>query len=274
MVVGRSSGADLDRRAGGPTTAVRSTRLVLALAAGLWLGAAPAFADPTIRIATEGAYPPFNYVENNEPTGFEIDLGRALCEAMKASCSFVLQDWDGMISGLKERRYDAILSSMEITEDRRRRIAFSKRYYQMPSALIGPKGARSAADASRIDLDGKSVGTTADSEFVSFLEAAYKGAQIRSYANLDEANLDLLTGRIDYVLGDKLALSTFLAQREGLSCCRFVADMPVDRGEGVGIGLRRGDTALLEAFNAAIDAVIASGAYDRIRARYFTFDIK
>ena len=253
---------------------MRPAALVLAVAALLGLGPAPARADLTIRIATEGAYPPFNYVENNEPAGFEIDLARALCEAMKAACTFVLQDWDGMIAGLKERRYDAIMSSMEITEERRRRIAFSKRYYQIPSALIGPKGTPPVAWGSRVDLDGRSVGTTADSEFVAFLEAAYKGATVRSYAKIDEADLDLLTGRIDYVLGDKLALSGFLASREGLVCCRLVADMPVDRGEGIGVGLRRGDKALLDAFDAGIDAVIASGAYDRIRAKYFTFDLK
>ena len=79
-----------------------------------WSAAARAD-DAPIRIATEGADPPFNYVEGSEPAGFEVDLGRALCAAMKASCVFVLQDWDSMIPALKEGRFDAIMSSMEIT---------------------------------------------------------------------------------------------------------------------------------------------------------------
>jgi ABC-type amino acid transport substrate-binding protein len=87
----------------------------LVLAALFLVAAAPARAQDPIRIATEGAYPPFNYVENNEAAGFEVDLARALCTAMGAPCTFVLQDWDGMIPGLRENRYDAIMSSMEIT---------------------------------------------------------------------------------------------------------------------------------------------------------------
>ncbi len=227
-----------------------------------------------IRIATEGAYPPFNYGENNEPAGFEVELGRAMCEAMAASCTFVFQDWDGIIAGLRERRYDAIMSSLEITKERKHRVAFSKRYYRIPAALIGAKSAALNAGGGPPDLVGKTVGAVADSEFAGFLESTYPNTELRSFGKLEEANLDLLTGRLDYVLGDKLALSTFLGTREGKMCCRFVTDLPVDRGEGFGVGLRKGDTTLLTFFNTAIDRVVASGAYDRIRAKYVSFDIK
>ncbi len=241
------------------------------------VGAAPqagAALPQPIRIATEGAYPPFNYGENNEPAGFEVELGRAMCEAMAASCTFVFQDWDGIIAGLRERRYDAIMSSLEITKERKHRVAFSKRYYRIPAALIGPKSAALNAGGGPPDLVGKTVGAVADSEFAGFLESTYPSTGIRSFGKLDEANLDLLTGRLDYVLGDKLALSAFLQTREGKMCCRFITDLPVDRGEGFGVGVRKGDTALLTFFNTAIDRVIASGAYDRIRAKYVSFDIK
>lgn len=265
----------LDRRA------MRWGILPLLLAA---LSAASARADEVlrqpIRIATEGAYPPFNYAENNEPAGFEVELGRALCVAMKVSCTIVLQDWDGMIAGLKEHRYDAIMSSMEITPERRQRIAFSKRYYQVPSALIGPLSGAPAPDPGKPrapetpDLAGRSVGTTADSAFSSYLEDTRKDTSLKTYDKIEEAELDLLTGRIDYVLGDKLALRAFLDSREGAGCCRWVSDMPVDRGEGIGVGLRKGDPALRDAFDKAIDAVQSDGTYDRIRAKYFPFDIK
>ena len=227
-----------------------------------------------VRIATEGAYPPFNYVENNEPAGFEIELGRAMCEAMAAACTFVLQDWDGMAGGLKERRYDAIMSSLEITAPRKNRIAFSKPYYRIPAALIGRKGSAAEAGGSVLILSGKSVGVVADSEFAGFLESHYPGTDRRAFAKLEEANLDLLTERIDYVLGDKLELFKFLDSREGKMCCRFIADLPVDRGEGFAVGLRKGDAAMVAFFNTAIDRVVASGAYDRIRAKYFPFDIR
>jgi polar amino acid transport system substrate-binding protein len=250
----------------------RIASLALAVLLGLAVGG-QAPAQRTIRIATEGAYPPFNYVDQNEPAGFEVDLGRALCEAMSASCTFVLQDWDGMIGALKEGKFDAIMSSMEITPERQQRMAFSKRYYRIPSALIGGKDAEFTG-AAPANFQGRSVGTVTDSEFQTFLEEQYKGATIRTFDKIEEAQLDLLTGRLDYVLGDKLALWKFLDSREGKGCCRFLTDMPVDRGEGFGVGLRRRDRELADSFNTALDKVIADGTYDRIRAKYFPFDIK
>lgn len=233
-----------------------------------------AFAQHPVRIATEGAYPPFNYVdEKNEPAGFEVDLGRALCAAMAATCTFVIQDWEGMIGGLKQGRYDAIMSSMEITPERAQRIAFSKRYYRIPSALIGDKEAPFEG-AEPANLAGHNIGTLADSEFQAFLEATYPKSTIKPYDKIEEAELDLLTDRIEFVLGDKLALTKFLDSREGVGCCKFLADLPVDRGQGIGVGLRKDDAALRAKFDAAIDQVMADGTYDRIRAKYFSFDIK
>jgi polar amino acid transport system substrate-binding protein len=248
--------------------------ILLLLAASLSFPAASARAEQTIRIATEGAYPPFNYVDNNEPAGFEIELARALCAAMHATCTFQIQDWDGMISGLRESRYDAIVSSMEITPEREKKIAFSVPYYRVPSALVGPLATPPLNGIKPADLAEKSVGTVVDSEFASYLEDTIKDVSVRKYDKLDEAELDLLTGRIDYVLGDKLALQSFLESREGKGCCHFIADAPVDRGEGVGIGLRKADAALRDGFNAAIAQVERDGTYDGIRAKYFPFDIK
>ncbi|HEY0570040.1 MAG TPA: transporter substrate-binding domain-containing protein, partial [Enterovirga sp.] len=169
----------------------RIASLALAVLLGLTVGG-QAPAQRTIRIATEGAYPPFNYVDQNEPAGFEVDLGRALCEAMSASCTFVLQDWDGMIGALKEGKFDAIMSSMEITPERQQRMAFSKRYYRIPSTLIGPKDAEFEG-ATPAKLEGRSIGVTADSEFQEFLETHYKTSSIRTFGKLEEAQLDLLT---------------------------------------------------------------------------------
>ena len=263
---------------------LRSLATVLACLCGLACAQAqtPPAATPntepgtsrTIRIATEGAYPPFNYVENNEPAGFEVELGKAMCQAMRAACTFVLQDWDSMWSGLKEKRYDAIMSSLEITPERRHRYTFSKRYYRIPAALMGSKAAAVDAGGSSPDLASRSVGVVADSEFAGFLESNYRNADVRKFGKLEEANLDLLTGRLDYVLGDKIEVFKFLDSREGKTCCRFIADLPVDRGEGFAVGLRKGDTALVALFDTAIERVIASGAYDTIRAKYFAFDIK
>ena len=236
----------------------------------------PATDQPTLRIATEGAFPPFNYLDaNSEPQGFEIDLGKALCQEMGATCTFVIHEWDGIIRGLIAKDYDAIMASLAITPRRKMRIAFSKRYYFIPPAFVGAKDS-DIRDTSPAALAGKRIGATENSHHAAFLEARYPDADIRVYGKLDEANLDLLTGRIDLVLGDKLALSRFLGEREG-ACCRFVADAPAAPefyGEGVGIGLRKDDKELKERFNRALERLTANGTYDRIRSRYFAFDTK
>ncbi|MDB5590245.1 transporter substrate-binding domain-containing protein [Enterovirga sp.] len=238
-------------------------------------GVQAAHGQSALRIVTEGAYPPFNYVEGSDPAGFEVDLARALCDRMGLPCTITLQDWDGMYAGLKAGRYDAIMSSMEITPERRTRYRFSRRYYRVPSVLIGRKDGEPETQPFRPeDLAGRTVGAVANSEFEAYLEALRQPPSLRQFHKLEEAQLDLLTGRIDYVLGDKLALSRFLASREGSGCCREVADLPVDRGEGFGVALRKGDRGLAEMFDQAIEAVMADGTYDRIRAKYIPFDIK
>jgi polar amino acid transport system substrate-binding protein len=242
--------------------------------------AAPAGAEgqdgPVIRVAVEGAYPPFNYLDqSNELQGFEVDLLKALCEAMKAQCTLVTHDWDGIIRGLINREYDAIMSSLEITGRREKRIAFSRRYYAIPAAFIAQKDS-DIRDVSPEALAGRKVGTTDRSEHAAFLQKHYKSTEVQTYGKLEEADLDLLTGRIDLVLGDKLSIFKFLDSREG-ACCRFVADAPFDEnyhGKGYGVGLRKEDVELKAMFDKAIEQVMADGTYDRISAKYFGFDIK
>lgn len=231
---------------------------------------------PAVRIATEGAFPPFNFLDpKGEPQGFEIELGRALCAAARRTCTFVVQDWDGLIPGLLEGRYDAIMASLAIKERRKARIAFTKPYYRIPAAFLGQKDSP-LTDTSPPALVHRTIGTVARSEHARFLEAVHPEAQVMLYDKLESANLDLLAGRIDLVLGDRLALDRFLATREG-GCCRIIAELPWSRsfyGDGVGIGLRKEDVGLREAFDRAIDQVIATGAYDRIRARYLAFSTR
>jgi polar amino acid transport system substrate-binding protein len=253
---------------------------LLAAAAFLAMPGAPrtlaAQEGPALRIATEGAFPPFNLVDDKgEPAGFEVELGRALCAAMKVSCTFVLQDWEGMSEGLRAGRYDAVMSSMANTRERRFRMSFSKPYYLAPAAFIARRDA-TMPDTSPAGLKGKTIGAPGLTEHAAYLEDLYKGSEIRLFGTLEEAGLDLLSGRLDLVLGDKLALSRFLASREG-ACCRFVANAryhPAYHGLGVAVALRRGDQALRERFDAAIDAVIADGTYDRIRAKHIPIDVR
>jgi len=242
--------------------------------AGLGAGTGMAQEPRTIRIATEGAFPPFNYLEGNEPQGFEIDLGKALCAAAKARCVFVVHEWDGMIKALLRGEYDAIMASVGITERRRARIAFSKPYYRIPAAFV----ARRDADLSAVDpaaLAGKAVGTIDGSDHARFLEERYPATEAKTYGKLEDANLDLMAERLDLVLGDKLAMTRFLESREG-ACCRLVADAPYDPAfyhPGVGVGLRKEDAALKALFDKAIADANKDGTITKLSNQHFGYDI-
>lgn len=253
-------------------------RIVVAFAAGLALAlpASAAAEERTIRIATEAANPPFTYRDQNgEPQGFEIELARAFCDAMKARCAFVVHEWDGIFRDLIRREYDAIVSSVAITPRRRARIAFSIPYYRLPSAFVGRREEPPAAPSPG-SLAGRVVGVVDGTPQAAYLEAAHPEAEIRRFAKFDEAALDLLAERVDLVLAGKIAAAKFLAEREG-ACCRIVADAPYDPahyGEGVAVGLRPDDPELKARFDAAIAQTMRDGTYDRIRARHFPFDLR
>ena len=251
----------------------------LFLAFGLSALATAAQAEPeTLRIATEGSYPPFNYADANQQLqGFEIEIGRALCERMGVTCVFVAEDWERLIPGLKHRRYDAVIASLEITEARRRLVAFTTPYYRTPAAFMG----RKEAPAPRLDVESLQklrIGAMAGTPYAAWLQDRLgPQADVRLYGNQDEASLDLALERIDLVLGDKIALQEWLKRGKEADCCAFVGDAPPDPehfGEGYGVALRKDDSALLQRFEAALAAIVADGTYDRIRAGYFPFDVR
>lgn len=251
----------------------------LLLALGLSVLAVAAHGETaTVRIATEGSYPPFNYVDANQQLqGFEIDIGRALCERMGVTCTFVTEDWERLIPGLKHRRYDAVMASLEINDARRRRVAFTSPYYRTPAVFMGRKG----VPAPRLDIETLQtlrIGAMAGTPYAAWLQDRLgPQADVRLYGNQDEASLDLALERIDLVLGDKIALQEWLKRGKEADCCAFVGDAPRDPehfGEGYGVALRKEDTALLQRFEAALAAIVADGTYDRIRASYFPFDVR
>jgi len=228
----------------------------------------------TIKIASEGARPPYNYLENNKLAGFEIDLAQDLCARMKVTCILVTQDWDGLIPGLLAHQYDAIMAAMEITDEAKEKIAFSKPYIRMPSAIVTLKDA--TLDTSPDGLVGKKIGVEYGGTHQTYAEAVYKQSEIKAYASLEEAFLDLAEGRVDLVIGDKDAVESFLTTRREGQCCVVAADVPRDPayfGDGIGIGLRKDDTSLKVMFEKALDSSMADGTIARIRAKYFDFKI-
>jgi lysine-arginine-ornithine-binding protein len=239
---------------------------LLAFAAATGVAAAE-----TVRIGTEGAYAPFNFIDSaGELQGFDVDIARAVCEKMGVECTFVAQDWDGIIPALTAGKYDAIFASMSITDERKQVIDFSRPYYNTPSAFVAAKGSGLAGN-SPADLAGKSLGAQSSTIQANYLEEHYGAADHKLYPTQDEVNLDLVSGRIDALLVDKLVAIDWLATADG-ACCELLGE-DLQIGGGVGAGVRQEDTDLRDRISAAIDAIKADGTYEQINARYFDFSI-
>lgn len=253
------------------------TSIRLALAAALGLAAGAAAAEPIrIGIAAE-PYPPFFVADaSGQWTGWEIDIANALCAKMQAECEIVPTSWDGLIPELTGGKIDAIMASMSITEDRRQVIDFSAPYYRTGAVLVGAKDAPDYTGPE--SLAGKVVGVQQSTIHQPYAEKYFPEAEIKVYQTQDEANNDLASGRIDYTQADVLAMTDFVASEAGAACCRIVgevADDPAILGEGIGVGLRKGDDALKAKFDEAIAAINADGTFDEITGRYFEgVDIK
>ena len=231
---------------------------------------------PALRLGVQGASPPFSYFDaDGKLRGFDIEIAAALCAAMSVDCDYVVSDWDSMISGLRDRKYDAIVASMSITQERLELVDFSNRYYDSPARFVGPADA--VVEFTNEGLRDRVVGVKRATTFDSYLTGNYRGVvDLRRYSNQEEALLDLLLGRLDLVLGDRIVLAvSFLETDLGRGYAFLGPDLNDPRwfGEGAGIAVRKGDDALRQAFNQAIDTIRADGSYESIRARYFDFDI-
>ncbi|MFN3171483.1 MAG: ABC transporter substrate-binding protein [Hyphomicrobiales bacterium] len=242
---------------------------------GVIAGASSVAAQDVVRIGTEGAYPPFNYTDSDgNLVGFEIDLAAALCEEMNVTCELVAQDWDGIIPALLANRYDAIMASMSITEERMEIVDFSDKYYQTPARFAVRDGSE-ITETSPQALAGMTIGAQSATIHANFLEDVYSESDIRLYPTQDEANLDLAAGRIDLILADSIVLYEWMETDDG-SCCTFIGDAyndPAYFGFGVGAAVRQGEDELRERFNAAIAAVIENGTYQEISDKYFPFSV-
>ncbi len=234
-----------------------------------------ASADVRFGIMNE-AYPPlFAKDASGKWQGWEIDLMDAVCAEMKEKCSIVELSWDGLIPALQTKKFDVIWSSMSNTEERQKIIDFTDKYYNTPSKLIGAKGEKAGATAE--DVKGKTIGIQVATIQFEYYKKYFAGvADEKTYQTLDEAFQDLAAGRIDYVFGDSIVLDAFVKSDAGKDCCADMGDVADDKeilGLGVSGGLRKEDTELKAKLNAAIAAVRASGKYDEISKKYFSFNI-
>ncbi|KAB0681888.1 ABC transporter substrate-binding protein [Aureimonas leprariae] len=229
----------------------------------------------TIRIGSEGAYPPFNILSpSGELEGFDIDIAKALCDQMKAKCTFVAQDWDGAIPALQNGKFDAFVASMSITEERLKQIDFTNKYYNTPGAVAVAKDS-DIKDTSAASLEGKTIGVQGSTTHAQAVTKYFPGAEEKVYPTSEEYKLDMANGRLDAVSDDIVVLSQWLETPDG-ACCKILGTLPPDEsiyGKGAGIGIRKGDAKLKKMFDDAIVAIRQNGTYKKIQDKYFKFDV-
>lgn len=226
----------------------------------------------TVRIAVDVPYEPFEYkLPDGTLTGFEIDLGNAVCEEIKANCEWVIQAWDGIIPGLLSRKYDAIMSSMSITPERAQKVLFSEGYYNTPSAWFGLAEHADLDVTSEEAINGKSIGVQRGTVQDGFATDNFGTiADIKRYSTADDLVVDLQGGRLDLVLLDfPVGENTILSNEDYVQIGELF-----QLGEGVGVAFRKRDEDLAEMFNAALRKLKSDGTYDTIRKKYFDYEIK
>lgn len=247
---------------------------VLLATTAIALSSLPASAEVRFGVMNEPLPPLFSKDASGNWNGWEIDMMNAVCAEMKEKCSIVDMSWDGLIPGLQAKKFDVIWSNMAITNERKKRIDFTDKYYNTPSKMIGAKDGRKGVLPS--DVVGKTIGVQVSTIQAEYYKKYFEDkAEAKTYSTLDEADQDLAAGRIDYVFADAIALDQFLKTDLGKDCCEDKGNVKDDKeilGFGIGAGLRKEDTALREKLNLAIKAVRASGKYDEISRKYFTFD--
>ncbi|MGF9763205.1 lysine/arginine/ornithine ABC transporter substrate-binding protein [Microvirga sp. 0TCS3.31] len=253
--------------------------------------------DRVVKIATEGAYAPWNFTSaGGKLEGFDIDLANELCNRIKMKCEIVAQDWDGIIPALQAKKYDAIMAGMSITDERKEVIDFAGPYADSPNGYLVAKDspiakmpstgqtynlvsqqaeAEKAIEATKPVLKGKTIGVQVSTTHPVFAERYLKGtAEIREYKTTEAHDLDLLAGRIDAVLADATAIIGTLNKPEFKDYTLVGPAITGGiQGDGVGIGLRKEDTELKQKLNEAIRAATQDGTIQKLSMKWFKIDI-
>ena len=225
-------------------------------------------------MASEASFPPFSKTEaDGRITGFEIDLGNAVCAAAGLTCEWVAQDFDGIIAALVAEKYDVIFSSMSITAERQASFLFTLPYYNSPTKFFGKKGM--GVDISPAGLKGKRIGVYGGAVQDQYLRATFPEAVAVPYEKMDQITADLIAGRIDLGFTEALVASEFLNSAAGADYEFYGPDyFDPALGEGAGAMLRKGDEALRDKLNEGIRKVYADGTFDTLAAKYFTVNVR
>ncbi|NMY75262.1 MULTISPECIES: transporter substrate-binding domain-containing protein [Pseudomonas] len=245
-------------------------KFLLAAAATL-VFSANALAVDKYKVGIEGAYPPFNSKDQSgKIVGFDKDIADALCAKMKAECEVVTSDWDGIIPALNAKKFDFIVSSLSITDERKNAVDFTDPYYSNKQQFVAKKGVEFKTDID--SLKSKQLGTQRATQAATWLEDNI-GGDISLYDTQENAYLDLSSGRVDGLLADKYAIYGWLKDDPAGKDYEFKGE-PINEDDKVGIALRKGETDLRTKLNLALKEIKEDGTYKKINNKYFPFSIE
>ncbi len=229
----------------------------LILAAVMAVSATGAMAQETVRIGTEGLYPPYNFINDaGKLDGFEIDLGTEICKRAELTCTFVQNDWDSMMPNLNSSNFDVIMAGMSITDERKKDRLFSAAYYPPATSFYV---------ALKSDADIKGGLVAAQTGTIQASHVAESGAQLVEFKTPDETVAAVKNGEADAVLADKDYLQPIVDQSNG----ELVIVDQIALGEGVGGAFRMSDSALRDKFDTAIAAMKADGSLNELIKKWF-----
>ena len=245
----------------------------------------PAFWDPRrrperpdltrmsiIRFLTEIDYPPFNYQgPDGNPAGFNVDLARLICEELKVNCTVQMRRFDTLVEALTENRGDAVIASLAVTRDARRRIDFTDPYYRSVARFVARRDS-SIEDVRPERLEGRKVATVARTAHEAYLRAFFTEVEVVALPNAEAARETLRRGEVDLLFGDGIALAFWLNGTDSAGCCMFKGGPFTESryfGEGIGIAVRRGNETLRLALNWGLFRLWEKGQFTDLWLRYF-----
>ncbi|HUZ33999.1 MAG TPA: transporter substrate-binding domain-containing protein [Xanthobacteraceae bacterium] len=227
---------------------------------------------PAIRFLTDLDYPPFDYAgPDGNPTGFNVDLARRICDEIKTTCTIQARPFDGLLDALNDNRGDAVIASIAPTAAARRRADFTDPYYRTPARFV----ARVDSPIGEVlpeRLEGKKIAVVAGSAHEAYLKAMFTEAEIRPYPNAETAREALRRRDVDLLFGDGIALAFWLNGSDSAGCCAFRGGPFMESryfGEGVGIAVKRGNDLLRLALNWALFQLWEKGTFTDLWLRYF-----
>lgn len=225
-----------------------------------------------IRFMTETDYPPFNFAgPDANPAGFNIDLARLICDEIKVACTIQMRRFDTLLDAIASNRGDAVIASLAVTPELRKRVDFSDLYYRTPARFVARRDAASS-EVRPETLDGKKVGVIAGSAHEAYLKAMFTGAELHPYPNDEALRQALRQNEVELIFGDAITLAFWINGADSENCCAFSGGPFIESryfGEGVGIAVRKGNDVLRQALNWALFRIWEKGRYTDLWLRYF-----